>query len=125
MSTEEELREKVAEVTRRIATYELQEATIPSSRENSHTILQTAIPRAKPDQFSDGNWSEWISHFGLCVKANGWNEDQSCQQLALSLRGRAQRVYLTLKGEEQNTYQLLVRSIEEKLEPQKQRQVRK
>ena len=56
--------------------------------------------RVKPDVYKDGPWEEWLNHFQLCAEINQWNEDQCCQQLAVSLRRRAQTVYITLSTED-------------------------
>ena len=101
MSTEQQLRDKIEELTNRVRELESQ------NRESSDTDLLVAspsliqpTPKAKPDIFTGGDvpLNDWLSHFELCVLINGWSNDQACQQLAICLRvrGRAQRVYLTL-----------------------------
>ena len=62
-------------------------------------------PKEKPNNYSDGQWNEWISHFNLCADINQWNNTQRCQQLAVSLRGRAQRIFLSLNEEEKATFE--------------------
>ena len=124
MSMEEELRREIAELTKRLDEYESRESSTLSTQQ-SLAVLQSAVPRAKPDTLSDQSWDEWLTHFELCAKANSLDEQQRCQQLALALRGRAQKVYLTLSEEEKNSYTLLVNGMKSKLDPQQQRQIRK
>ena len=68
----------------------------------------------------------WKSFWFVCESKWLGREPKLSTTGALTARTSTTGILnLTLKEEEQNTYQLLVRSLEEKLEPQKQRQVRK
>ena len=47
-------------------------------------------PVVMPDKF-DGNgvWEDYMAHFDICAKINGWDSDQKANFLAVSLRGMA------------------------------------
>ena len=125
MSTEEELRSEIERLTSRVRQLESLDAEMPASR--SASIVTEARPRAKPDVFSavEESFNDWLNHFELCAKINGWSNEQSCQQLAVCLRGRAQRVYTTLSQDDKNSYTKLVAALRLNLEPPQQRAIHK
>ena len=61
------------------------EETKPSTATTSFAVIQPNNSKAKTDNYSDGPWGEWISHFKLCAEINNWNDAQCCQQLVVSL----------------------------------------
>ena len=87
--------------------------------------VQAVNSRAKPDVYRDGPWEEWVNHFKLCADINQWDEEQCCQQLAVSLRGRAQSVYITLSREEKFNYEMLLAALENKMTPPQERVIHK
>ena len=99
--------------------------TTPSTATTSFAMIQPNNSKAKPDNYSKGPWGEWISHFKLCAEINNWNDAQCCQQLAVSLRGRAQRIYLSLQYREKSTFDLMVKALQAKIQPKQQRKVHK
>ena len=52
MLMEEELRREIAELTKRLDEYESRESSTLSTQQ-SLAVLQSAVPRAKPDTLSD------------------------------------------------------------------------
>ena len=84
MSKETELLEEIQKLTRRLAELESERtanagktSTSAESNNPSVTVLHTNnATNAKPDNYSDGPWHEWISHFKPCAQINGWNEAQ-------------------------------------------------
>ena len=118
MATEQELRKEIERLTSRVQELETQEVEIQEVRSSGSVITQ-ARPRAKPDVFSatETSFNDWLNHFELCARINGWSNEQACQQLAVCLRGRAQRVYTTLPQEERESYQSLVTALRLNLEP--------
>ena len=127
MSRETELLEEIQKLTRRLAELETERSTDAgetSLTNPSVTFLQTNnATKAKPDNYSDGPWHEWISHFKLCAEINGWNEAQRCQQLAVSLRGRAQRIFLSLNEAEKGTFEALEEALRSRIQPDQQRKI--
>lgn len=65
------------------------------------------------------------SHIQLCAEINQWDEEQCCQQLAVSLRGRAQTVYIALGNEEKSSYRKLLASQNEEMTPPQEKVVHK
>ena len=61
----------------------------------------------------------------FCAEINNWNDAQCCEQLAVSLRGRAQRIYLSLQDGEKPTFDLMVKALQAKIQPEQQRKVHK
>ena len=62
-----------------------------------YPTAQTKQPKVMPDQF-DGkmSWADYIAHFEICCKVNGWNFQQRDQYLSVSLWGPAYQVMGTL-----------------------------
>ena len=79
----------------------------------------------KPENYSDGSLDEWINHFKLCADVNKWDDKQRCQQLAVALRGRAQRIFFTLTDEEKADFGTLQAALRSRLEPDEQRRIHK
>ena len=75
----------------------------------------------KPENYSDGSLDEWINHFELCADANKWDDKQRCQQLAVALRGRAQRIFFTLTDQEKADFGTLQAALRSQLQPDEQR----
>ena len=93
----------------------------------SMTTEKSAVnSRATPVYiFGDGSWDKLVAHFNLCVDVNKWDDEQSCQQFAVSLRGQAQRIYLTLKDEEKSDFTRLQAAMEKMMKPQQERMIHK
>ena len=126
MAEQQELRLEVQRLTKLVE--EMQkpdDETTPSTATTSFAMIQPNNSKAKPDNYSEGPWGEWISHFKLCAEINNWNDAQCCQQLAVSLRGRAQRIYLSLHDSEKSTFDLMVKALQAKIQPEQQRKVHK
>ena len=126
MAEQQELRLEVQRLTKLVE--EMQkpdDETTPSTATTSFAMIQPNTWKAKPDNYSEGPWGEWISHFKLCAEINNWNDAQCCQQLAVSLRGRAQRIYLSLHDSEKSTFDLMVKALQAKIQPEQQRKVHK
>ena len=120
---EEDTRREIENLTRRVESMESEfgersTATLDIVRSSNNF-------RAKPDVFTDGNWEEWLSHFKLCAEINKWDNEIKCQILAVSLRGRAQSIYLALKDEERNDFKRLVEAMEKMINPERERMAHK
>lgn len=129
MSRETELQEEIERLTKRLEELEKSESetstthsTLPSTNA-SVTVVQANNVKAKPDNYSDGPWNEWISHFKLCAEINEWSDKQRCQQLAVSLRGRAQRIFLSLNEAERSTFATLEKALQSRIQPEQQRKI--
>ena len=46
------------------------------------SVITQARPRGKPDVFSatETSFKNWLNHFELCARINGWSNEQACQQ---------------------------------------------
>lgn len=125
MTDEVEIREEIVRLTRRLEELERSESETTTTTTPSLTVVETNNSKAKPDNYSDGPWPEWINHFKLCADINKWNDTQRCQQLAVALRGRAQRIYFSLNDEEKASFEELEKALQSRLQPEQQRKIHK
>ena len=125
MSNEAELREEIVKLTTKLREYEVRSESEPASTATSLTVVESNNVKAKPGNYADGSWDEWINHFNLCANVNRWDETQRCQQLAVALRGRAQRIYFTLSREEKADFSGLQAALRSRLQPEEQRRIHK
>ena len=119
---EKDIEVEVEELTQRL---KVMEEEMLGRTASTSTTKQAVNSRAKPDVYKDGPWEEWVTHFQLCAEINQWDEEQCCQQLAVSLRGRAQTVYVTLGTEEKSSYNTLLAALNKKMTPPQERVVHK
>ena len=61
----------------------------------------------------------------MCADINKWDDKQRCQQLALALRGRAQRIFFTLADEEKADFGTLQAALRSQLQLDEQRRIHK
>lgn len=130
---ETELEAEVERLTARIRELEnveneIQIAVVSAGDEDSQVENQMqAKLRAKPQIFSgtETTFDDWLKHFQLCGSINGWTNEQSRQQLAVHLRGQAQRVYNVLSSEDSQSYEKLISALKSSLEPPQQRAIHK
>ena len=87
--------------------------------------METNNLKVKPENYSDGPWDGWVHHFTLCADINKLSDIQRCQQLAVALKGRAQRIYFTLKDEEKSNFADLLEALRARLQPEQQRRIHK
>ncbi|CAB3989094.1 Retrovirus-related Pol poly from transposon, partial, partial [Paramuricea clavata] len=120
-----ELLQEIERLTKRVEELEKTENDATPSSSLNLPVVQVNNQKAKPDNYSDGPWNEWISHFKLCAQINNWDDTQCCQQLAVSLRGRAQRIYLTLQDNEKTCFDDLVNALQSRIQPDQQRKIHK
>ncbi len=125
MSNEAELREEIVKLTEKLREYEARSESEPATTATSVTVVESNNVKAKPENYADGSWDEWINHFNLCADVNRWDETQRCQQLAVALRGRAQRIYFTLSREEKADFAGLQAALRSRLQPEEQRRIHK
>ena len=86
MEEQQQLRLEVQRRTKLVEeTQKPDEETKPLTAKTSFVMIQPNNSKAKTDNYSDGPWGEWISHFKLCAEINYWNDAQCCQQLVVSL----------------------------------------
>ena len=125
--SQEDLLIEIERLAKRVEELEKDEhdGATPSSSLAMPTMVQVNNVKAKPDTYSDGPWAEWISHFKLCANINNWDDVQCRQQLAVSLRGRAQRIYLTLQDDEKTSFDVLVQALRARIQPEQQRKIHK
>lgn len=121
----EELKNEIERLTKRLDTIENDLEGRSATSLTTPTVKSAVNSRAKPDIFADGSWDEWVAHFKLCADVNKWDDEQSSQQFAVSLRGRAQRIFLTLKEEEKSNFTNLITAMEKKMKPQQERIIHK
>ena len=123
MAKESQLLEKIQRLTNRLD--ELEKSENDATPSSSLAMVQLNNVKAKPDNYSDGSWNEWISHFKLCAEINKWDDTQHCQQLAVSLRGRAQRIFLTLREDGKLCFDDLEKALQSRIQPEQQRKIHK
>ena len=61
----------------------------------------------------------------MCADINKWENKQRCQQLAVALRGRAQRIFFTLADEEKADFGTLQAALRSQLQLDEQRRIHK
>lgn len=125
--TEKALEEEVERLTSRLQELESRDSQESSTVTGNQTSQTQTVSRAKPDTFSGTGtaFDDWFNHFELCASINGWTDTQSRQQLAVQLRGRAQRVYTSLQNQEIQSYESLVSALRRTFEPPQQRAIHK
>ena len=67
-----------------------------------------------PRPFESGNIMEWLSHFEICAKANGWDAAVKAVKLPILLEGEALAVWLDFTEEEQGDYSVTVDKLKRK-----------
>lgn len=81
-------------------------------------------PVILPETFSgDGNWEQWLLHFGDCAAVNEWDEGQQLKFLRVRLTGRAQAVFHRLPDSEKDSFDYAVRALEAHFEPEGKREL--
>jgi hypothetical protein len=78
-------------------------------------------PVVTPAQF-DGttDLGEFMAHFQLCIRANGWTEEAAGMFLGLSLRGNARRLLTGIVSWKRGGYNKLVAALENRFQPKDQ-----
>ena len=65
-----------------------------------------------PDAYAgDGNWDEWLDHFGNVAAVNKWTPEQKLLWLKVRLTGRAQRAFKQLSEAAQGDYEEAVKAL--------------
>ena len=79
-------------------------------------------PVVLPDAYAgDGNWDEWLDHFGNVAAVNKWTPEQKLLWLKVRLTGRAQRAFKQLSEAAQGDYEEAVKVLRERFEPESKR----
>ena len=72
-----------------------------------------------PDTFSGKtDLEDWLRHFEIISRWNGWNEEEMGSSMASSLRGSAQQVLRDLPAEEMEDYQSILRALKRRFDPE-------
>ena len=90
---------------------------LPVNTGNSQAIKRK---EKEPDKFDGRNieWRDYIVHFEQVSTWNNWSPTEKAQQLAMSLRGQAQKLLGELKPGELNNYESLKRILSQRYDPQ-------
>lgn len=90
---------------------------IPVNTGNSQAIKRK---EKEPDKFDGRNieWRDYIVHFEQVSMWNNWSPTEKAQQLAMSLRGQAQKLLGELKPGELINYESLKRILSQRYDPQ-------
>ena len=99
MGDRKDYEEEIDSLTQRLEVME-DEINLVRSTSTWNARVQAVNSRAEPDVYRDGPWEERVNHFKLCADINQWDEEQCCQQLAVSLRALAQSFDITLSRKE-------------------------
>ena len=74
----------------------------------------------KPDKYYDaGSWHDYVVHYEVCARINGWSEQEKGLYLAVSLLGQAQTLVGTYDGP-LDDYKRLKTILQERFAPPKQ-----
>ena len=79
------------------------------------------VPRRskEPDKF-DGksvDWRDYMVHFENVSNWNGWDDVEKSQQLVMSLRGSAQKLFSDLRLDQMNNYHYMVQDLNRRFNP--------
>ena len=58
--------------------------------------------------------TEYLIHFDICGKINGWTDQEKAQYLSVSLKGNAQKLLSTLKAKQLEDFQAIVQALNER-----------
>ena len=94
-----------------------------TSQDGGQTSQQRAVcmkerPVIKPDRYDGkGQWASYITHFEMCARINGWDNDAKLQYLAVLLTRTAQQVLGSLPKEASGDFDKLVKALEARFDP--------
>ena len=72
-----------------------------------------------PDTFSGkSDLEDWLRHFEIISRWNGWNEEEMGSSLASSLRGNAQQVLRDLPAAEMENFDSIVYALKRRFDPE-------
>ena len=82
--------------------------------------LQFKRKEKEPDKFDGKNveWRDYIVHFEKVAMWNNWHDSEKAQQLAMCLRGQAQKLLGQLRPSELNDFEQLKRVLTQRYDPQ-------
>ena len=88
---------------------------------NHSSVYGNQPSKKKPATF-DGttSWHDYITQFELVAEMNQWSDESKALELATSLRSQAQSVLSDLSYSQRRDYYILVKSLEERFEPENQ-----
>ena len=93
---------------------------IGSNITQSQGPLQFKRKEKEPDKFDGRNveWRDYIVHFEKVAMWNNWHDSEKAQQLAMCLRGQAQKLLGQLRPSELNDFEQLKRVLTQRYDPQ-------
>lgn len=91
------------------------EISVRNPRSSSHIVRR----EKEPEKFDGRNvdWKDYIVHFEQCASWNNWTNFEKAQQLAMSLRGTAQKLLGDLKPEFVHNYDSLKTILAQRFNP--------
>ena len=79
-----------------------------------------------PDTFSGrSDLEDWLRHFEIISRWNGWNEEEMGSSLASSLRGNAQQVLRDLPAAEMESFDSIVNALKRRFDPEEREESHK
>ena len=87
---------------------------------HEHQLKSVKRKEKEPDKFDGRNveWRDYIVHFEQVSAWNTWSDIEKAQQLAMSLRGQAQKLLGELKQGEIHKYEDLKKILSQRYDPQ-------
>ena len=70
-----------------------------------------------PRPFQSGDITQWLLHFEICSKANGWDAGKKALKLPTLLEGEALAAWTELTEEQQADYAITTKQLKKKLSP--------
>ena len=90
-----------------------------ASHQTSHSTSFGLRKPKVPDTFSGKtDLEDWLRHFEIISRWNGWNEQEMGSSLASSLRGSAQQVLRDLPAVEMEDYHSILRALKRRFDPE-------
>ena len=110
----------VSSLPRTVSHPRIQQPSYSTITHATHNDNITKSKQKDPDKF-DGKsieWRDYIVHFEKVAMWNNWSDTDKAQQLAMSLRGQAQKLFGELKPSEMNDYEQLKTILTRRYDPQ-------
>ena len=92
-----------------------------------HQSGSCSLKKAKtPDTYSGKtDLEDWLRHFEIISRWNGWNEEEMGSSLASSLRGSAQQVLRDLPAAEMENYDSIICALKRRFDPEEREESHK
>ena len=93
--------------------------TPQTSSQTPHSVSFGFRKARNPETYSGKtDLEDWIRHFEIISRWNGWSEEEMGSNMASSLKGKAQQVLRDLPIKEMEDYQSILRALKRRFDPE-------